>query len=338
MTVHDVTVSMNTRGHQQFTSSAFFIFRSCLFVLVHGEGDLVGKSQTSVSGSVCLCVPGFWHLRTHTICMFCVWVRSTCVQFSRNLIVAIVRNFHSFLTLFSKDERQAPAPHGSATMEAEGRAGKGIQKKILLFHVPEKPVWAICWIRMCCLLNPLIQPRRGGYDWGVEDNACTEPSQPASPKSCFDDMARSTTGLEVRKSLMADSVSGSCQAIIVPRPWAFHFFLNSTRVKSWRKPYPVCIYPFKHSNYANVEGLHEWGCLMLKRRLQAISHRVNDPLWSLRPWGLNHYKPCRVYAVAGQVAGILDGSAERFGSGQGLSPKAVVELCCTTYLDLPATN
>lgn len=29
--------------------------------------------------------------------------------------------------------------------------------------------------------------------------------------------------------------------------------------KSWKKPYSACVYPFQHSNYVYVEGLHEQG-------------------------------------------------------------------------------
>lgn len=110
---------------------SFFVFRSCSCVC---ENDLIWKTQTSVSGSVCLQVPIFWHLRAHTICAFGVWVRSMHVWFSRVLKASIVSNLRWGISSQGTMEL--------GVVRITGRAGWRIYKKLWLFLVLQI---ACCW-------------------------------------------------------------------------------------------------------------------------------------------------------------------------------------------------
>lgn len=102
----------------------------------------------------------------------------------------------------------------------------------------------------------------------MEDCICTEPSHPASPAygELLDVMARTTIRLDLlwwREK--QEDVRGRLDERFLSdhnrlSPMSLLFFPeHHAEVKLWKKPYSTHIYPFQHSNYANVEGLLEWG-------------------------------------------------------------------------------
>lgn len=62
-------------------------------------------------------------------------------------------------------------------------------------------------------------------------------------------------GVRNRKSLVAGWTSTSCQAIMALPSMSRPFLLELHTELG--KPYSVCIHPFHHSNYTNVERLSE---------------------------------------------------------------------------------
>lgn len=123
-------------------------------------------------------------------------------------------------------------------------------------------------------------------------------------------------------------------------------FLHTEVEKSWKKPYSGHIY-FQHSNYLNVEGLHECGYVRMppveKTLAGYLSQRESSslkvPVLPSKPLQTSLCLNGRAYVAAGQANGAFHTMAmlqayqvdqlRDLDQVKGLSLEAVTKLCHT---------
>ncbi|XP_026126050.1 uncharacterized protein LOC113107622 [Carassius auratus] len=199
-----------------------------------------------------------------------------------------------------------------------------------------------------------------------EDDLDPQPRQPSCPvyAELVEVMERATDKLQLPwRRAQGEIVRGRLDDRFLPehRPPAqqslpFLPDLHSEIERAWKKPYSARIHRHQRGNFADVEGIGEYGYVSMPPVEETfanylVSGRVSTlkaPTLPSKPLKATARLNGRAYTAAGQAGAALHTMAvlqayqadllQDLDQGAGLSPEAVAELRRTTDLSLRATK